>query len=200
MPPLAHEQALPRDEPLHTMDEGDCGMMDECDPHTMMDEGDLAEAAANAAQVLKVDLSEPSCFEEATTALHAGELVLRFLADTCKSSGVQESHIWTALLTEAGQGVAGSAVMPRSPPAQMHVHPHTTTVGPANCSGRVEAAAAAISLRDLLRISICDDNDLNLARRVVTDSKVFFTALSTAARERAVPPSELWNALDALER
>ena len=55
-------------------------------------------------------------------------------------------------------------------------------------------------LRDLLRLSVCDDNDLNLVRRVMMDSKEFFSALRTAAGERSVPPSELWNALDALER
>jgi len=194
LPPLAQEQTMPNEMPQSLVGANDSFATSS--GALRMDEGDLAEAAANAAQVLRVDLGEPSCFEEAMKALRSGEMVLGYLAATALNSGLQESLIWAGLLAETGQDAAGHAILPRSPaPTHMHEHVHAS----ADCS-RAEAVAAAVCLRDLLRISICDDGDINLARRVVTDSKIFFTALSTAAAERAVPPSELWNALDALER
>lgn len=150
-----------------------------------MDEGDLAEAAANAAQVLRIDLSEPSCFEHATAALHAGERVLVYLAAAGRSS-TSEATLWEELIrsSEGPYGIEGGEGISSSSTAGSHA----------------EAVAAAVCLRDLLRLSICTDSDLRLVRRVVDESRAFFDALRTAAQERSVPPSELWNALDALER
>ena len=167
------------------------------EPVVRMHEGDLAEAAANAAQVLRVDLSDPSCFEQATEALATGEGVLAYLTATSRSLGVTEAVIWRELLAEAGHGIAGTTVTMRSPPAHMA---QKGAAGGGADSNRADASVGAVCLRDLLRLSVCDDNDLNLVRRVMMDSKEFFSALRTAAGERSVPPSELWNALDALER
>jgi len=167
------------------------------EPVVKMHEGDLAEAAANAAQVLRVDLSDPSCFEQATEALGTGERVLAYLTATSRSLGVTEAVIWRELLAEAGHGIAGTTVTMRSPPAHMA---QKGAAGGGADSNRADASVGAVCLRDLLRLSVCDDNDLNLVRRVMMDSKEFFSALRTAAGERSVPPSELWYALDALER
>jgi len=166
-----------------------------------MSESDLAEAAANAAQVLRVDLTEPTCYEQASEALRASELALAYVHAVAqqRGSGAIEAVVWRELLSEGpDHSVAGGALVPRTPPAA--AHGDMTALGVDWWTGRAEAVNAASTLRGLLRLSLCDDTDLRLARRVVGETKRFFTALLVASEERSVPPSKLWHALDALER
>jgi len=121
--------------------------------------------------------------------------VFEHLSKVARRSGVYEAVVWRELLA-GGQGhsVSGSALVPRTP------DPSATRIGAAAASSRntTELAAAAEGLRALLRLSICDDNDLRLARTVAAETRRFFTSLSVAAAERGVPPSELWRALELL--
>lgn len=169
------------------------------DPSTS--ESDLAEAAANAAQVLRVDLAEPTCYEQAAEALCASELVLAYVHAVAqqRGSGTTEASVWRELLSEGpDHSVAGGALVPRTPPASAHGDMAAPSAD--WWTGRTEAVKAASTLRSLLRLSLCDDTDLRLARRVVGETKRFFAALLVASEERSVPPSKLWHALDALER
>jgi len=144
---------------------------------------------------MRVDLSgDVCCFERANDSLVQAERVLAFLGGEARARGVSEALLWRELLASAStHSIAGGALVPRTPdPASSRV------LAAAASASTAEMAAAAEALRSLLRISICDDNDLQLARRVVTDSRHFFASLSVAATDRGVQPSELWRALELL--
>lgn len=166
------------------------------DPADGMDESTLAEAAASTAQVLRVDLSDHTCYETAWASLTAGEAVLAHLTEAAKASGQSEAGVWRDLLAQGpGHSTAGSALVPRTPPhATSHYPQHEHTV-----LRKAELAKAAALLRGLLRLSICDDADLRLAHQVVAESLSFLGALRAASEARDVPPSQLWYALNALE-
>ena len=176
-----------------------------------MNESDLAEAAANTAQVLRVDLTDPNCYDEATDALRHGNRALEYLLTEAGRTGRTEAAIWRGTLAVApAASTAGCTVMVRTPtphtPAERKV---SSFPGPGQHgmprSGETprdvaDMADAAVRLKNILRLSICDDADLWLVRRVVGESLAFLEDLGAAAAERGVRPSQLWNALDALER
>jgi len=163
-------------------------------PHLIVDEAELADAAATTAQMMRVDLKRDQfCFERADEALQLGEKVLAHIsAAAAGANAISEAEVWRELLASApGRSVAGSALVPRTPDlSSMRLDASERT------ASTLELALAAEALRGLLRVSICDENDLRLVRRVVAESRHFFTSLRRAADDRGVQPSELWRALD----
>ena len=162
----------------------------------IVDEAELADAAATTAQVMRVDLKRDLfCFERADEALQLGEKVLAHVsAAAAGANAISEAEVWRELLAGApGRSVAGSALVPRTPDlSSMRLDASERT------ARTLELALAAEALRGLLRVSICDENDLRLVRRVVAESRRFFTSLRRAADDRGVQPSELWRALELL--
>jgi len=163
-------------------------------PHLIVDEAELADAAATTAQMMRVDLKRDQfCFERADEALQLGEKVLAHIsAAAAGANAISEAEVWRELLASApGRSVAGSALVPRTPDlSSMRLDASERT------ASTLELALAAEALRGLLRVSICDENDLRLVRRVVAESRHFFTSLRRAADDRGVQPSELWRALE----
>ena len=164
-------------------------------PPLITDETELSEAAATAAQVMRVDLgTELECFERANEALRKGERVLDYLAAASAHAPASAAVLWRELLAGApGHSVSGGALVPRTPDPSSS---RAMAAAAAAAGSTAELAVAAEALRGLLRLSICDDNDLRLARSVVDESRRFFDSLSLAASERGVQPSELWRALE----
>lgn len=163
-------------------------------PLLIVDEVELADAAATTAQMMRVDLKRDQfCFERADEALQLGEKVLAHVsAAAAGANAISEAEVWRELLAGApGRSVAGSALVPRTPDlSSMRLDASERT------ASTLELALAAEALRGLLRVSICDENDLRLVRRVVAESRHFFTSLRHAADDRGVQPSELWRALE----
>ena len=163
-------------------------------PHLIVDEAELADAAATTAQMMRVDFKRDQfCFERADEALQLGEKVLAHIsAAAAGANAISEAEVWRELLASApGRSVAGSALVPRTPDlSSMRLDASERT------ASTLELALAAEALRGLLRVSICDENDLRLVRRVVAESRHFFTSLRHAADDRGVQPSELWRALE----
>lgn len=163
-------------------------------PLLIVDEVELADAAATTAQMMRVDLKRDQfCFERADEALQLGEKVLAHIsAAAAGANAISEAEVWRELLAGApGRSVAGSALVPRTPDlSSMRLDASERT------ASTLELALAAEALRGLLRVSICDENDLRLVRRVVAESRHFFTSLRRAADDRGVQPSELWRALE----
>ena len=144
--------------------------------------------------MMRVDLKRDQfCFERADEALQLGEKVLAHVsAAAAGANAISEAEVWRELLAGApGRSVAGSALVPRTPDlSSMRLDASERT------ASTLELALAAEALRGLLRVSICDENDLRLVRRVVAESRHFFTSLRRAADDRGVQPSELWRALE----
>ncbi|KOO22818.1 hypothetical protein Ctob_009225 [Chrysochromulina tobinii] len=144
--------------------------------------------------MMRVDLKRDQfCFERADEALQLGEKVLAHIsAAAAGANAISEAEVWRELLASApGRSVAGSALVPRTPDlSSMRLDASERT------ASTLELALAAEALRGLLRVSICDENDLRLVRRVVAESRHFFTSLRRAADDRGVQPSELWRALE----
>lgn len=169
-------------------------------------EGHLASEAASLLELLRIDTRSDDCVEAAAAAVRAGIVLLSDLDRITQAliaadegwptaTGVMLCRVWQQL--RAAGGPTASAALPgmrivRTPSrheGMATVNLLLVTDGPEYVA-RLQRDAQALC--ELLRLSLCDAADLELARTVLTDAGRFLPRLRTHAAAVGTPPAEAW--------
>ena len=126
--------------------------------------------------------------------------------------GCAQGALWQALLYEqpggeggggGGSGGGGGPAVQRTPlkrAGRSFSLDGSELLGfcdlePLGAQRRHALGAGAARLRGLLRLSLMDDNDLQLAQRALREAAAFFEALRAAAAHAGRTPHALWASL-----
>ena len=175
---------------------------------------ELQPIAQNVAQMIR---ASPAAVDSAEAALREGAALLDTLPKLAAACGSTLGAAWQELLAGAPGGSVSGVAMPRTPPRPAAASRLSASTGVEGFDGKArgvqastsqrwralvafegsEAAlrthcASAAALRGLLRLSLCDDADLALARTVVGDCRDFFVRLRRYATEEGIAPADAW--------
>lgn len=162
----------------------------------------LAERAQSTTQVLRVDLSEASCVSSLGEAVCSGLALLDQL-DRCAQLLVQAgdfsatpARVWTELgHRPPADAAAGGRVRVQRTPSK------TRPLELSACASEEAQQwlhGQAAALRELVRLSLCDVADLQLARKVLVETQGFLVDLERHARDAAVNARDLWREMTGL--
>ena len=159
---------------------------------------ELALAALNASEMLRGGVAAAATTE---AVLRDGAALLAALPEYASACGSTLGAVWQELLRGApGGSISGNAAMPRTPPrgsacgvqASSSQRWQALVVFEGSEARILERCASAAALRSQLRLSLCDDADLALARQVVGECSGFFERLRVHAAESGLTPAEAW--------
>jgi len=165
----------------------------------------LAAAAHNAAEMLRTSPMDERAVTQVERTLREGAALLGRLPEYAAATSSSHGAVWQTFLAAApGGSTAGTAMMARTPPrgvrrpreASFDTSMSQRRRALAHLEGGEEAftrkAAVAEALRGLLRLSLCDDADLTLAARVVSESSAFFQKLNEHAAKASMATGAAW--------
>ena len=159
-------------------------------------------------ELLRVEAGPSEWVETSEAEIAAGLALLGEVRAAADGLGCAQGALWQALLYEqsgSGRGGGGGSgpVVQRTPlkrAGRSFSLDGTELLGfvglePLGPQRRHALGAGAARLRGLLRLSLMDDNDLQLAQRALREAAAFFEALRAAAAHAGRTPHALWTSL-----
>lgn len=160
----------------------------------------LVEGAQSMMALMRIDFNEPRCVEFVNLAVASGVSLLDELGTYAQVMQRQDpdmstARVWNELLrdspTAASEGLAdGMHVRVQRTPSKSSVRVELRSVASEATVGHLRARAK--ELRNLLRLSLCDEADLRLARQAMADALKFIHTLQEHAGTAAMCPRAMW--------
>jgi len=159
----------------------------------------LHQAALEAANVLRVDPSDLKQVKQAEVTIESGAILVEMLSKYAKVLGTTRSKIWQNLLGVCNNSNAGNIVTIRTPPPRSKILKSSKHQGRDIQLGgekmiriRQHLGPTAVQLHKLLRLSLCDDADLDLAAKVISETAGFFGRMRAKTTEKGIEIHTLW--------
>ena len=171
---------------------------------------ELRSSGQSVLELLRVEAAPTEWVETSEGEIAAGLALLGEVRAAADGLGCAQGALWQALLYEqpggggsSGGGGGSGPVVQRTPlkrAGRSFSLDGTELLGfvglePLGPQRRRALGAGAVRLRGLLRLPLMDDNDLQLARRALSEAAAFFEALRAAAAHAGSPPHALWASL-----
>ena len=169
---------------------------------------ELRSSGQSVLELLRVEAGPSEWVETSEAEIAAGLALLGEVRAAADGLGCAQGALWQALLYEqsgSGRGGGGGSgpVVQRTPlkrAGRSFSLDGTELLGfvglePLGLQRRHALGAGAARLRGLLRLSLMDDNDLQLAQRALREATAFFEALRAAAAHAGSTPHALWASL-----
>lgn len=170
----------------------------------------LSDDAASMLELLRIDLSQPGAVEAAEDGVRDGMALLDHLRQRTRAlvpdndpwapgEGVMLCRVWQQLRSCASPGSAtGGARIQRTPFNGSPAPSNVLSLGEDAEERVAELQQAADALCRLLRLSLCDAADLELAQSVLRDAAAFFGTLREHAAEGGASLPDAWRRLAQL--
>jgi len=167
----------------------------------------LSDDAASMLELLRVDIEQAGALEAAESSVRAGAALLEHLRSCARGlvppddpwaprEGAVLCRIWQQLRSGARPGSAtGGPRLARTPANGAAAPVDLLVLGDASAVAAL--AEAADALCRLLRLSLCDAADLELAASVLADATLFFQSLRARA-DVGADPLDTWRQLAAV--
>lgn len=183
-----------------------------------MSAAQLASSGQSVLELLRIEQKAAGWVEHAEAEIAAGLALLAEVRRTADGLGLALGGLWQELLQQsaaaaaggggggggasAGGGGGGERGAIQRTPLRRHHRSMSEELGAEAIARAVDEGlsdeqrralcAGAARLRGLLRLSLMDDNDLQLARRALREATAFFEALRAAAGRAGRTPRALW--------
>jgi hypothetical protein len=167
---------------------------------------ELRSSGQSVLELLRVEAAPSEWVDTSEAEIAAGLALLGEVRAAADGLGCAQGTLWQALLYEQPRGGGGGGsgpVVQRTPlkrAGRSLSLDGTELLGfvglePLGAQRRHALGAGAARLRGLLRLSLMDDNDLQLAQRALREAAAFFEALRAAAAHSGRTPHALWESL-----
>jgi hypothetical protein len=170
----------------------------------------LSDDAASMLELLRIDLGQPGAVEAAEEGVREGMALLDELRERTRAlvpaddpwapgEGVMLCRVWQQLRSCASPGSAiGGARVQRTPFNGSPAPTDALSLAEDSEERVAQMQHAADALCRLLRLSLCDAADLELAQSVLRDAAAFFGSLREHAAEGGVSLPDMWRRLAQL--